>query len=76
LQIASNSNRVIKMENEKFNLSLRKYLKQVGVTSQQEVEQLVREGQFAAGTTLRLRMVLTAEGTNLRHVVEDDIEIG
>ncbi len=64
------------MENERFNLSLRKYLKQVGVTSQQEVEQLVREGQFAVGTTLRLRMVLTAEGTNLRHVVEDDIEIG
>jgi 16S rRNA U516 pseudouridylate synthase RsuA-like enzyme len=62
------------MENEKFNLSLRKYLKRVGVTSQQEVERLVREGSVPAGTTLRLRMVLTAEGTDLKHVVEDDIE--
>jgi hypothetical protein len=62
------------MENEKFNLSLRKYLKRVGVTSQQEVERLVRECPVPAGTTLRLRMVLTAEGTDLNHVVEDDIE--
>lgn len=64
------------MENEKFNMSLRKYLKQVGVTSQQEVERFVRESQLPEGTTLRLRMVLTAEGTNLRHVVENDIETG
>lgn len=64
------------MENETFNMSLRKYLKQVGVTSQQEVERFVRESQLPEGTTLRLRMVLTAEGTNLRHVVENDIETG
>jgi hypothetical protein len=64
------------MENEKFNMSLRKYLKQVGVTSQQEVERFVRETQLPEGMTLRLRMVLTAEGTDLRHVVEDDIETG
>jgi hypothetical protein len=57
-------------------MSLRKYLKQVGVTSQQEVERFVRETQLPEGMTLRLRMVLTAEGTDLRHVVEDDIETG
>lgn len=64
------------MENEKFNMSLRKYLKRVGVTSQQEVERIVRETQLKTGTPLRLRMVLTAEGTDLRHVVEDDVETG
>ena len=31
------------MGNERFNMSLRKYLKHVGVTSQQEIERLVRE---------------------------------
>ena len=31
------------MENARFNMSLRKYLKHVGVTSQQEIERVVRE---------------------------------
>jgi len=28
---------------ERFNISMRKYLKEVGVTSQQAIEQVVRE---------------------------------
>jgi hypothetical protein len=28
---------------EKFNMTMRKYLKEVGVTSQQEIERVVRE---------------------------------
>jgi len=62
------------MENEKFNMSLRRYLKHVGVTSQQEVERVVHERHLKG--KLKLKMVLTAEGTNLKHVVEDDIELG
>ena len=30
------------MENEQFNLSLRRFLKKVGVSSQQEIERIVR----------------------------------
>ncbi|MDX2288276.1 MAG: DUF6494 family protein [Hyphomicrobiaceae bacterium] len=63
------------MDEEKFNMSLRKFLKQVGVTSQREIEALVRDGQVK-GSTLKVRMVLTAEGTGLSHVVEDEIDIG
>jgi hypothetical protein len=62
------------MENEKFNMSLRRYLKHVGVTSQQEVERVVHERHLKG--KLKLKMVLTAEGTDLKHVVEDDIELG
>ncbi|MEL6299263.1 MAG: DUF6494 family protein [Pseudomonadota bacterium] len=61
------------MDEEKFNMSLRKFLKQVGVTSQREIERVGRE----KGTgTLKVRMVLTAEGTDLEHVVEDEISLG
>lgn len=61
------------MNEEKFNLSLRKYLKQVGVTSQREIEKLVRSGQAPAGP-LKVRVVLTAEGTDLNHVVDGEVE--
>jgi hypothetical protein len=64
------------MENERFNLSLRKFLKHVGVTSQQEIERIVRERQLAGTGKLKLKMVLTAEGTDLSHVVEEEIDLG
>ena len=62
------------MEDEKFNMSLRKFLKQVGVTSQQEIERIVREQHMVNGT-LRVRAVITAAGTELQHVIESDIEL-
>lgn len=63
------------MDEDRFNMALRKFLKQVGVTSQREIENLVREGGMAGRDTLRVRMVLTAEGTGLHHVVESDIDL-
>jgi hypothetical protein len=64
------------MENEKFNMSLRKFLKHVGVTSQQEIERIVREHGAGGGGTLKVKMVLTAEGTDLRHEVDGEIDLG
>ncbi len=63
------------MDEEKFNMSLRKFLKQVGVTSQQKIEQVVRDGRAAGKGKLKVKMVLSAEGTDLNHVVEGEIEI-
>jgi 16S rRNA U516 pseudouridylate synthase RsuA-like enzyme len=63
------------MDDDKFNMSLRKFLKQVGVTSQREIERVVREKQLNAGK-LKVKVVLTAAGTNLNHVVEDEIDLG
>jgi 16S rRNA U516 pseudouridylate synthase RsuA-like enzyme len=62
------------MSEEAFNMSIRKFLKEVGVTSQREIETLVREGHVA-GKSLRVRMVLTAEGTDLNHEVRGEIEL-
>ena len=64
------------MENETFNLALRRFLKEVGISSQQEIERVVRENRLAGKGTLAVKMELTAEGTNLRHVVEGKIDLG
>lgn len=63
------------MENERFNLSLRRFLKEVGISSQQEVERLVREQGLAGQGKLHVRIVLTAEGTDLRHQVDGVIDL-
>jgi 16S rRNA U516 pseudouridylate synthase RsuA-like enzyme len=62
------------MSEDAFNMSIRKFLKEVGVTSQREIEETVRKGQIA-GKTLKVRMTLTAEGTGLNHVVVGEIEL-
>jgi 16S rRNA U516 pseudouridylate synthase RsuA-like enzyme len=63
------------MDEERFNTSLRKFLRQVGVTSQQEIEKLVRDGGVT-GPVLKVRMTLTAENARLQHVIEADIDLG
>ena len=62
------------MNEDKFNMSLRKFLKQVGVTSQREIERIVREKRLGKGK-LKVKVVLTAAGTDLNHVVEGDIDL-
>ena len=62
------------MNEDKFNIALRKFLKQVGVTSQREIERVARE-QKPGMQTLRVKMVLTAPGTSLNHVVEQDLDL-
>lgn len=62
------------MSEDGFNMSMRKFLKQVGVTSQQQIEALVRDGKAGSGP-LKVKVVLTAEGTDLHHVVEGEIEL-
>jgi hypothetical protein len=65
------------MDEDRFNQSLRKFLKQVGVTSQREIERLVRErGLDKSKGQLKVKVVLTAAGTDLIHVVEGDIDLG
>ncbi len=61
-------------DQDQFNMSMRKFLKRVGITSQQELERVVREKHLASGK-LKVRAVLTAEGTDLNHVVEGEIEL-
>jgi hypothetical protein len=56
-------------------MSMRKYLKEVGVTSQQAIERVVREEKLSGKGNLKVKMVLTADGTGLEHVVEGEIDL-
>ena len=60
---------------EEFNMSMRKFLKRVGVTSQQEIEEAVRAQKPGAGT-LKAKVVLTVDGIDLRHEIDGEIKIG
>jgi 16S rRNA U516 pseudouridylate synthase RsuA-like enzyme len=63
------------MDEDHFNMAVRKFLKEVGVTSQREIERIVRDGAIK-GTSLRLRMTLTSDDEpTLKHVVEATIEL-
>ncbi|TYC75640.1 hypothetical protein FMN63_04475 [Stappia sp. BW2] len=57
-----------------FNMSMRKFLKQVGVTSQQAIEKAVREAGPSAGKTFEVKAVVTIEELGLEHVVTGEIE--
>ena len=64
------------MEADRFNISMRKFLKRVGVTSQQAIEDAVRKGGLKGKGKLKVRATLTAEGTDMEHVVEGEIDLG
>jgi 16S rRNA U516 pseudouridylate synthase RsuA-like enzyme len=63
------------MDEDNFNMAVRKFLKEVGVTSQREIERVVREGKVQGGK-LTLRMTLTADtAPSLNHVVDAIIDL-
>ncbi|WP_420862518.1 DUF6494 family protein [Algirhabdus cladophorae] len=57
-----------------FNMSMRKFLKQVGVTSQQAIEEAMRSTENTQGKTFDAKVVLTIDGVELKHVVTGKIE--
>ena len=56
-----------------FNMSMRKFLKQVGVTSQQAIEEAMRE-KDTAGKTYAVKAVVTIEELDLTHEVTGQIK--
>jgi hypothetical protein len=63
------------VDEDRFNMELRKFLKQVGVTSQREIEKVARE-RAGGGRVLRLRMALTSpDAPGLNHVVDAELPL-
>jgi hypothetical protein len=67
------------MDQETFNLSIRKFLKTVGVSSQREIEQAVAKA-VAAGTiggaeTLAATMTLQVAGLQLKVQFDGEIQL-
>jgi hypothetical protein len=68
------------MNEDNFNMAVRKFLKKVGVTSQREIEKAVRDG-LASGAltgdeTLKARVKLEIEGLPIDVTIDGDISLG
>jgi len=67
------------MNEEKFNLTLRQFLKSFGITGQREIEkavdEAVRGGALKGSEALRARATLEIDGLPLKKVIEGDIEL-
>ena len=62
------------MENEKLNMSLRKFLKHLGVTAQQHIEEAVRtSGKTTGKVAISGRVV--APDIGLDHVIEGELDL-
>jgi hypothetical protein len=66
------------MNEEALNMSMRKFLKVVGVTSQQEIEKAVRaalaDGRLKS-ESLSAKMELTIDDIGLRHTIDGTITL-
>ncbi|HSK39894.1 MAG TPA: DUF6494 family protein [Arenibaculum sp.] len=67
------------MNDDTFNMAVRKFLKVVGVTSQREIERAVQQaiddGRLTGNETLKAKVVLTVEGLDLDHEIKGDIAL-
>ncbi|HVI12804.1 MAG TPA: DUF6494 family protein [Pseudolabrys sp.] len=67
------------MNEEALNMSLRKFLKVVGVTSQQEIEKAIRaavaDGRLKGNETISAQMVLTIGKVGLSHKMDGEIAL-
>ena len=66
------------IDEDKLNMQVRKFLKEVGVTSQREIEkavqQLDEEGKLPSGHKVDATMTLRIEALDLEHRVEGTLD--
>ena len=67
------------MDEDVFNIQLRKFLKKVGFQSQREIEQAVRagvaSGKLDGAEVLKASVQLKLSGTEVDVMIEDDIKL-
>jgi hypothetical protein len=67
------------MDEEAFNMSLRKFLKKLGVTAQREIEIAVREqldaGDLGGEETLPAKATVTVDGLSRDVVIDGEIKL-
>ena len=57
-----------------LNISIRKFLKEVGVTSQQAIESALRNSTDSSVKRFEAKMVLTITSLKVEHTVTGEIE--
>ena len=67
------------MDEDNLNLEIRKFLKQVGISSQREIENYIRkkfsEGSIKIGESIKVSMNLSSEDEELNHSIKEDLKI-
>ncbi len=67
------------MNEDVFNLEIRRLLKKVGITSQREIEKAVREGlnagKLQGNETLSARVTLELAELGVKHTIEGQIAL-
>ena len=67
------------MDEEVFNMQIRKFLKNVGVTSQREIESAVRaalaDGTLKGEETIKAKVTLSIETLGVSTDIEGDIDL-
>ena len=68
------------MDNDQFNMNIRKYLKKVGITSQREIENAVRkavdDGRYKGNETLQVKITLSISDLDLNVDINGEIGLG
>ena len=67
------------MDEDNLNLEIRKFLKQVGISSQREIENYIRkkftEGIIKTGDSIKVSMSLTSKDGELNHSINESLKI-
>ena len=67
------------MDEDNLNIEVRKFLKQVGISSQREIENYVRkkftEGSIKIGESINVSMNLSSEDGELSHSINETLKI-
>jgi hypothetical protein len=67
------------LDEEKFNLEIRKFLKVVGITSQREIEKAIREavaaGRLGPGSTVAAKVTLQLPELGIEQVISEDLKL-
>jgi len=68
------------IDEDRLNVSIRKFLKAVGITSQREIEKAVRDaadaGSLPDAQKLPAKMTLSVPALGIEHVIEHEIDTG
>ena len=66
------------LDHEKFNISMRKFLKKVGVTSQQKIEEAVRKGienNLINSKQIKVKVKIEINELDLSHQIDGEIHL-
>jgi len=67
------------LDEEMFNLEIRKFLKVVGITSQREIEKAIREavaaGRLGPGSTVAAKVTLQLPELGVEKVISEDLKL-